>query len=285
MPTGAITEYVNVAQVALYVFWVFFFALIIYLHRENKREGYPLDSDPGRRGVVQGFPAMPSAKQYLLPHGGTATVSDGKRDTREIKATPIGGWPGAPLEPTGNPMVDGVGPAAWAERADVPDQTFEGHAKIVPLRVATDFNVVGRDPDPRGMQVIAADGKVAGTVRDVWVDRSEVLIRYLEVETVATAGSGPEEGAPARGKTVLLPMMLAKFARMARAPAGDRPLQERLVDGRPYEVRVACVCAHHFADAPVTKNPDQVTLLEEDRIMAYFGSGHLYALDRREPLI
>lgn len=275
MPTGAITEYVNVAQVVLYVFWVFFFALIIYLHRENKREGYPLDSDPGRRVVVQGFPAMPSAKQYLLPHGGTATVSDGKRDTREVKATPTGGWPGAPLEPTGNPMVDGVGPAAWAQRADVPDQTFEGHAKIVPLRVAPDFNVVGRDPDPRGMQVIAADGKVAGTVRDVWVDRSEVIIRYLEIQTAAEAGS----------KVVLLPMMLTKFARMSRAPAGNRPLTERLIDGRPYEVRVACVCAHHFADAPVTKSPDQVTLLEEDRIMAYFGSGHLYALNRREALV
>lgn len=274
MPTGAITEYVNVAQVVLYVFWVFFFALIIYLHRENKREGYPLDTASARRGAVQGFPAMPSAKQYLLPHGGTATV-DGRPDTREIKAIPIGGWPGAPLEPTGNPMVDGVGPAAWATRADVPDQTFEGHAKIVPLRVATDFAVVGRDPDPRGLQVIAADGKLAGTVRDVWVDRSEAMIRYLEVQTSADGGS----------KVVLLPMMLAKFARMSRAPAGDRPLSERLIDGRPYEVRVASVCAHHFADAPMTKSPDQVTLLEEDRIMAYFGSGHLYALNRREPLV
>lgn len=275
MPTGAITEYVNVAQVVLYVFWVFFFALIIYLHRENKREGYPLDTDSRRRGAVQGFPAMPPAKHYLLPDGGTATVSVGRRDTREVKAVPIGGWPGAPLEPTGNPMVDGVGPAAWAERADVADVTFEGHARIVPMRVATDFSVVSRDPDPRGMDVIAADGKLAGTVRDVWVDRSEATIRYLEVQTTPEAGS----------KAVLLPMMLAKFARMARAQTGDRPLAERLADGRPFQVRVASVCAHHFADAPVTKNPDQVTRLEEERTMAYFGSGHLYALNRREPLV
>jgi poly-D-alanine transfer protein DltD len=26
----------------LYAFWLFFFALVWYLHRENKREGYPL---------------------------------------------------------------------------------------------------------------------------------------------------------------------------------------------------------------------------------------------------
>ena len=30
--------------------------------------------------------------------------------------------------------------------------------------------------------MVAADRKNAGVVRDVWVDRSEVVIRYLEVE-------------------------------------------------------------------------------------------------------
>jgi hypothetical protein len=33
----------------------------------------------------------------------------------------------------------------------------------------------------------------------------------------------------------------------------------------------------------VRKHPDQVTRLEEDQTMAYFGSGHFYSLDRREP--
>ena len=32
------------------------------------------------------------------------------------------------------------------------------------------------------MTVLGADGKVGGTVRDVWVDRSEPQIRYFEVE-------------------------------------------------------------------------------------------------------
>ncbi len=36
--------YLDVAQVTLYVFWIFFGCLIYYLRREDKREGYPLDS-------------------------------------------------------------------------------------------------------------------------------------------------------------------------------------------------------------------------------------------------
>ena len=43
--TGAITQYIDVAQIVLYVFWFFFAGLIWYLRREDKREGYPLESD------------------------------------------------------------------------------------------------------------------------------------------------------------------------------------------------------------------------------------------------
>ncbi len=55
----------------LYAFWVFFAGLIIYLRREDKREGYPLESDRSESIKVQGFPAMPEPKTFLLPHGGT----------------------------------------------------------------------------------------------------------------------------------------------------------------------------------------------------------------------
>ncbi|MFZ9154247.1 MAG: photosynthetic reaction center subunit H, partial [Burkholderiaceae bacterium] len=41
MGTGAITQYVDVAQLALYAFWVFFAILIYYLTIESKREGFP----------------------------------------------------------------------------------------------------------------------------------------------------------------------------------------------------------------------------------------------------
>ena len=42
METGAITEYMDVAQLALYAFWIGFFFLVRHLHREGKREGWPL---------------------------------------------------------------------------------------------------------------------------------------------------------------------------------------------------------------------------------------------------
>ena len=45
MQTGAITGYIDVAQLVLYAFWLFFIGLIIYLRREDKREGYPLWSE------------------------------------------------------------------------------------------------------------------------------------------------------------------------------------------------------------------------------------------------
>ena len=48
MGTGAITGYVDVAQLVLYAFWAFFFALIFWLQRESKREGYPMVSERPR---------------------------------------------------------------------------------------------------------------------------------------------------------------------------------------------------------------------------------------------
>ena len=56
--------YMDVAQVTLYVFWIFFAALIFYLRREDKREGYPLVSDAGGRRPVYGIPSPPESKTY-----------------------------------------------------------------------------------------------------------------------------------------------------------------------------------------------------------------------------
>ena len=58
---------VDVAQVAIWMFWLFFAALVYYLRREDKREGYPLETE--RPGVTaQGFPAVPPQKHYLHAH-------------------------------------------------------------------------------------------------------------------------------------------------------------------------------------------------------------------------
>lgn len=251
---GTIIGSIDVAQVTLYIFWLFFAGLILYLRREDKREGYPLASDGAGRGRAEGFPGMPRPKTFLLPHGGSYTAPSGKADDREIRAEPIGLWPGAPLEPTGNPLVDGVGPASYAARADMPELTIDGHPSIVPTRVASDHVVDTSDGDPIGMEVFGADRMLAGTVRDVWVDRTEPQIRYLEVEI-------------AGARKVLLPMTLVK------------------INGKR-QIYVKSILAAQFADVPGLKNPDQVTKLEEDRITAYYAGGNLYATpSRREPLL
>lgn len=251
MPNGAITSHFDVAQITLYAFWLFFAGLILYLRRENRREGFPLEGDrPGSR-VRGSFLSIPKPKTFRLVHGGERHAPHAE-PVETPAARPAAPFPGSPLQPTGNPMQDGVGPAAYAQRADEVDTGFDdGLPKIVPLRVAHDFHVASEDPDPRGMEVVGADGVVAGTVSDVWVDRSEVLIRYIEV--AAPGGLGH----------ALVPMPLVR------------------VDGRARRVSVNSILASQFAGVPRTKNPDQVTLREEDRISAYYGGGKLYATPGR----
>ena len=41
-PTSVFTD---LAALSLYLFFAFFLALVLWLHREGKREGYPLISD------------------------------------------------------------------------------------------------------------------------------------------------------------------------------------------------------------------------------------------------
>ncbi|MFZ9491875.1 MAG: PRC-barrel domain-containing protein, partial [Burkholderiaceae bacterium] len=101
--------------------------------------------------------------------------------------------------------------------------------------------------------VFGGDHEVAGTGSDVWVDLAESVIRYFEVKLPS-------------GRSVLLPH---NFTRV-----GDQALVVR------------SIFAKQFDDVPATKKPDQVTLLEEERIMAYYGAGTLYAdADRAEPII
>ena len=251
METGAITSYIDVAQVVLYVFWLFFFTLIFWLHREAKREGYPLETSSGRK--IEGFPPMPEPKTFRLPHGGgDRVVPRPDPAPYPLAAEPVNPAPGSPLHPTGDPQVDGVGPAAYAIRPEVPDITVDGEPRIVPLRVATDHGLDERDPDPRGKPVYGCDGVVGGEVVDAWVDRAEPFVRYLEVQVGE--------------RRVLLPMTLAR------------------VRGSDGHVTVKSVRGDQFAKAPGLANPDQVTLQEEDKITAYFGGGHLYATpDRVEP--
>jgi photosynthetic reaction center H subunit len=256
MPSTGITAHFDIAFISLYVFWLFFAGLVFWLHRESKREGYPLVTDRPDRIRVVGFPSLPPPKTFITHDGHTITVP--RKDEVEppvVGAVPAAGFFGAPLVPTGNPMVDAVGPASYVQRAEVPDLTFDdGVPKIVPLRTAPGWSLAAEDPDPRGMAVVGADGKVAGTCTEAWIDISEVLVRYLEVD-IGT-------------RSVLVPMTLVR------------------IDDARKQVQVVSVLASQFADAPGLANPNQVTLREEDRICAYFASGHLYATAaRQEPLV
>jgi photosynthetic reaction center H subunit len=106
------------------------------------------------------------------------------------------------------------------------------------------------------MSVVGGDGAVGGKVKDVWVDRSEPQIRYLEVETSGGAGRA------------LVPIAFAKV----NAQAG--------------RVEVQSIFGKHFAGVPQLASPDQVSLLEEDRISAYYAGGTLYSsADRLGPLL
>lgn len=161
-----------------------------------------------------------------------------------------------PIRPAGDGMGENLGPGAWADRSDTPDRTFHGTPKMVPMRIATDFSVAVEDADPRGMVAVGFDGVAGGTIIDIWVDRAEPQVRYYEVETATSR------------RRVLLPVGFCKVV----ASAG--------------EVRVKAIAGRHFEGVPTTRHPDQVTLLEEDRIAGYYGGGFLYADPaRQEPAL
>lgn len=255
---GEITGNIDVAQVTLYAFYLFFIGLVLYLRREDKREGYPLLSDRSGAVLVQGFPDIPSPKAFHMPEGHTSYAPETTKEIPRAGLRPLAPWPGAPMTPTGNPLVDGVGPAAWANRVDEPEVTWEGEPAIVPLSIVAGTFVDPRDVNPIGMEVIAADGVTAGVVREIWTDRSEPQIRYLEVETNEAAG----------GRHVLLPMGFAD------------------IQTKRGVVRTNSIFASQFADVPGLKSDQQITKLEEDKIMAYFAGGLLYASPKRlEPVI
>ncbi len=251
---GEFISGIDLVDIMLWLFTLFFFGLVFYLQQESRREGYPVESDTTGDVEESGIVWFPPPKTFRLPHGeGEVTVPHGPRDERKHALVRTAPWPGAPYAPTGDPMLAGVGPGSYAERADVPDRTTSGKTRIAPLRVCEGFKPFDKDPDPRGMNVVGADGKVGGEVVDLWVDRSEAFFRYLEVET----------GTDGNSRRVLLPMTFV------------------VIDNAKKQVKVDAVLGSHFAKAPRTKSPDEVTRLEEDKIAGFFGGGKLYATQSR----
>jgi photosynthetic reaction center H subunit len=252
MGKGAITQYVDVAQLVLYLFWIFFAGLIYYLIREGHREGYPMVSDGD--GWIEGWPPTPSPKTFLLDNGQEILIPRESEPDQPLHGERVYRAASSPIEPTGDPLLAGVGPGSWsALRPDEADLDHHGEPKIVPLSMAPEFGVSARDTDPRGRPLLDAKGEVAGTIRDLWIDRGEMTFRYLEAEI-------------AGGRRVLVPMPFASVARGG--------------------VTVDALYAHQFANVPATRATDRVTLLEEERITAYYGAGTLYAdPSRTEPMV
>lgn len=256
MNNGYVVGSIDVAELALALFFLFFVALVFWLQREGRREGYPLEDDLSGRLDSDGGPlSMALPKRFMLPFDrGVASfpLPYGQgREPVKIAARRLENFAGSPYVPTGNPLVDGVGPAAYAERARWPDQDAHGRNRIVPLSIEETISIHGGNRDPRGMKVTAADGVVAGTVRDVWIDRAEHMVRYLEVETTG-------------GKTVLAPMAMASVS-----AAG---------------ISIDAINAADYDSVPQLSTPGEITRYEEERIIGYFGGGYLYAnTDRQEP--
>jgi photosynthetic reaction center H subunit len=112
----------------LYAFWLFFAGVIYYLVRENRREGYPLETwrGPQARGLdPDARPEdLPAARR---PHGDRAQRCRAAAQTSRASARR--GPTARPSTPVGNPLLAGVGPGAWTERADHPDLDHHGQAE------------------------------------------------------------------------------------------------------------------------------------------------------------
>ncbi|MCU0699895.1 MAG: photosynthetic reaction center subunit H [Myxococcaceae bacterium] len=241
-----VTSYIDVAQLVLYAFWIFFFGLIYWLRLEDRREGYPLESDNPRKVASANQILLPPPKTFKLVDGGEYKAPNFERDGREIPGTRTGQSPGEPLEPTGDAMGANIGAGAWAKRHDEPEKIIDGRDQVVPMRADPEFTVLA-GPDPRGWTVLGGDNQPAGTVTDVWVDRADVIVRYVEVDLGGGKG------------TRLVPFPMLKLNRDQKV------------------VEVYSIFAKHFANVPTLKTADRVTVHEEEVISAYYAGGRLYA--------
>ncbi|AWW75541.1 photosynthetic reaction center subunit H [Erythrobacter sp. KY5] len=257
----------DVAELAFILFFIFFVGLVIYLNRESRREGYPLEHE--QTGVVQpGKPLTDGDKKvFKLPHGrGIYVPEDVARDPVNIPAKQAFGAAGAPFVPTGDAMIDGLGPAAYANRNDYPDLTIDGALRILPIAASHGITVAEMDMNPVGLPVYAADKKKAGVVSDIWVDQSEHLIRYLEVTTNS-------------GRKVLTPMGFCAVQGTGFL-GGITPLK----DDQTALIDVTAIRSDQFDAVPAIATAGQITRLEEDKIQAYYGGGYMYATaERSEP--
>ena len=254
MPHVSFTQQIDIPEVLFILFLLFFLGLVFHLRMEDKREGYPLESDhtdrTGGRVEVVGFPPMPKPKVFLRKFG-QPVLAPGPRRERDLTGlvVPLHGFPGSPVVPTGDPLVDGVGPASYALKEEVPDLTWHGEPNIVPLRKMPEHAIEGTETSPIGMEVVTRDGVKVGTIADLWINVAELFGRYFEVQALPAFG----------GDRIILPVAFADL----------RPRDKMAVIGM--------LTAPQFARVPRLAAPDTINFREEDRINAYYAGGHLYS--------
>lgn len=252
---GIFTDHTDLTQMLMVAFVLFFFGLVFYLRREDKREGYPLEEAiPTLNHGIVGFPVPPAPKTFRLLEGGTATMPH-EYERRELPARPREFFPGAPLYPVGDPLLAGIGPGSYSLRKDEPFVMNDGSPQLEPLREATDYKCLDPDMDPRGRHVLGSDLGTAGTVVDIWIDKGSKILRYIEVELAGGAGRR------------LLPIFYTSIRRH-----------------KAY-LKVTCLTAEQFHKAPVLKHPHMVTAREEDLINAFYAGGQMYSKPRKDALL
>jgi sporulation protein YlmC with PRC-barrel domain len=79
--------------------------------------------------------------------------------------------------------------------------------RVVPLDELDDFRVSRDDPDPRGWEVVAADGRKIGEVDELLVDTGAMKVRYLDVDLDNEMVAGEHD------RHVLVPIGYARLDR------------------------------------------------------------------------
>ena len=251
---GQISNQIDIPTLASWVFVLFFVALVFWLQRESKREGYPLKASPFTTELMDGFPPPPAEPlTYILNEGGT-TQAPHCYEQAPTSAKPVHRFDGTPFLPLGNPLLAGIGPGSWVMKNDVPALTERGDLLVQPLSVLHEFSIERQDADPRGMVVYDWRWTEVGRVVELWIDRGIKIIRMLEVQTNAELRAG----------RVLVPIYHTEIREKAR------------------RIRVTALWAHQFADVPRPARPDLITGQEEERLNAYYSAGLFY---RNDPLV
>ncbi len=241
------TQYIDLPQIAFWLFFLAFVAICYFLRKNDKREGYPLRASPFTGELIAGAPLAADPVTYVLNEGGT-TSTPHDYPAPPASVLPLYRFDGTPFRPAADLLHTPLGPGAWVMRKDEPMLNEVGELLLQPLRACEGWAIGKGESNPRGMAVFDVRWRPVGIVADVWIDRGIRIIRYLEVQLSEPLG----------GKRVLV------------------PIYHTLIDERAREIRVTALSDHEFDGVPMGASPDRITAREEDRLNAYFAAGRFY---------